>query len=65
MGGVTDHLTLEVSGALVLPFGFCNTDMLIHTIADKYSDLTPRDLGLQLGPLVGEAGLDDLLCVNA
>ncbi len=81
MGGVTDHLTLEATGALVIPFGVGSTDLLIHTImklgitaisctpsypavlervlADKYPDLTPRDLGLKLGLFGGEAGLDD------
>jgi phenylacetate-CoA ligase len=34
MGGVTDHLTLEATGALVVPFGVGNTDLLIRTIRD-------------------------------
>ena len=32
MGGVTDHLTLEESGAMVVPFGVGSTDLLIETI---------------------------------
>jgi phenylacetate-CoA ligase len=34
MGGVTDHLTLEATGALVIPFGVGNTELLIHTILE-------------------------------
>ena len=78
MGGVADHLTLEATGALVIPFGVGSTDLLIHTImelgitaisctpsypavlervlADKYPDLTPRDLGLRLGLLAVRRG---------
>jgi phenylacetate-CoA ligase len=81
MGGVTDHLTLEATGALVIPFGVGSTELLIHTIlelgitaisctpsypavlerviADKYPELSPRELGLKLGLFGGEAGLDD------
>ncbi len=81
MGGVTDHLTLEATGALVIPFGVGSTELLIHTIlelgitaisctpsypavlarviAQKYPDISPRDLGLKLGLFGGEAGLDD------
>ncbi len=32
MGGVTDHLTLEQTGAMVVPFGVGATDLLIDTI---------------------------------
>jgi phenylacetate-CoA ligase len=32
MGGVTDHLTLEQTGAMVVPFGVGSTELLIHTI---------------------------------
>ena len=32
MGGVTDHLTLEKTGAMVVPFGVGSTDLLIETI---------------------------------
>jgi phenylacetate-CoA ligase len=31
---VTDHLTLEATGALVIPFGIGNTDLLIRTIRE-------------------------------
>jgi phenylacetate-CoA ligase len=34
MGGVTDHLTLEHTGATVVPFGVGGTDLLIHTIRE-------------------------------
>lgn len=33
-GGVTDHLTLEETGACVVPFGVGNTNFLLETIAD-------------------------------
>ena len=32
MGGITDHLTLEATGAMVVPFGVGSTDLLIETI---------------------------------
>lgn len=32
MGGVSDHLTLEQTGAMVVPFGVGSTDLLIETI---------------------------------
>jgi len=32
MGGITDHLTLEQTGAMVVPFGVGSTDLLIDTI---------------------------------
>jgi phenylacetate-CoA ligase len=34
MGGVTDHMTLERTGATVVPFGVGNTELLIRTIRD-------------------------------
>jgi phenylacetate-CoA ligase len=32
MGGLTDHMTLERTGALVVPFGVGNTELLVRTI---------------------------------
>ena len=34
MGGLTDHLTLEKTGATVVPFGVGNTELLIRTIQE-------------------------------
>ncbi len=34
MGGVTDHLTLERSGAMVVPFGVGETALLVRTIRE-------------------------------
>lgn len=34
MGGVTDHMTLEKTGATVVPFGVGNTELLIRTIRE-------------------------------
>ncbi len=34
MGGVTDHLTLEKTGAMVVPFGVGGTELLIRTILE-------------------------------
>ena len=34
MGGVTDHLTLERTGAMVVPFGVGDTELLIRTIRE-------------------------------
>jgi phenylacetate-CoA ligase len=34
MGGVTDHLTLERTGAMVVPFGVGGTELLIRTILE-------------------------------
>jgi phenylacetate-CoA ligase len=34
MGGVTDHMTLEAAGALVVPFGVGGTELLIRTIRE-------------------------------
>ncbi|WP_343211937.1 AMP-binding protein (plasmid) [Aliisedimentitalea scapharcae] len=81
MGGLTDHMTLQKTGALVIPFGVGSTELLIRTIqevgvtalsctpsypavlerviADRFPDLSPKDLGLRLGLFGGEAGLDD------
>ena len=81
MGGVTDHLTLEQTGAMVVPFGVGSTELLIRTILETginaisctpsypavleraleehFPDLSPPDLGLELGLFGGEAGLDD------
>ena len=34
MGGLTDHLTLEATGALVVPFGVGSTELLVRTIRE-------------------------------
>jgi len=34
MGGLTDHMTLQETGALVIPFGVGSTELLIHTIRE-------------------------------
>ena len=34
MGGLTDHMTLERTGATVVPFGVGNTELLIRTIRE-------------------------------
>lgn len=34
MGGLTDHMTLEQTGALVVPFGVGGTELLIRTILE-------------------------------
>ncbi|GIS91579.1 MAG: hypothetical protein CM1200mP20_16200 [Pseudomonadota bacterium] len=34
MGGLTDHLGLEATGALVVPFGSGATQLLVRTILD-------------------------------
>jgi phenylacetate-CoA ligase len=34
MGGLTDHLTLQATGALVIPFGVGSTELLVRTIAE-------------------------------
>ena len=34
MGGLTDHLTLERTGAMVVPFGVGDTELLIRTIQE-------------------------------
>ena len=38
MGGVTDHLTLEQAGAMVIPFGVGSTELLIRTILETGAD---------------------------
>lgn len=38
MGGVTDHLTLERTGAMVVPFGVGSTELLIRTILETGID---------------------------
>lgn len=38
MGGVTDHLTLEKTGAMVVPFGVGSTELLIRTILETGID---------------------------
>ena len=34
MGGLTDHMTLEATGALVVPFGVGSTELLLRTIIE-------------------------------
>jgi len=34
MGGLTDHMTLEATGAMVVPFGVGSTELLIRTIRE-------------------------------
>lgn len=34
MGGLTDHMTLEQTGAMVIPFGVGNSRLLVQTILD-------------------------------
>lgn len=34
MGGLTDHMTLQATGALVVPFGVGSTELLIRTIQE-------------------------------
>ncbi len=34
MGGVTDHLTLEATGAVAVPFGVGSTELLVRTIGE-------------------------------
>ena len=81
MRGLTDHTTLETTGATVIPFGVGDSELLIRTVLDlginaisctpsyprvlervledRFPNMKPRDLGLQLGLFGGEAGLDD------
>src|SRR5208282_4076813 len=73
MGGFTDHLTLEATGASVVPFGVGGSELgitaisctpsypavLERVIAAHFPGLEPKALGLQLGLFGGEAGLDD------
>ena len=37
-GGVTDHLSLEATGATVIPFGIGNSELLIQTVLDLKVD---------------------------
>ena len=81
MGGLTDHMTLERTGATVVPFGVGGTERLIRTIREiginaisctpsypavlervleeRFPDVYPAELGLELGLFGGEPGLDD------
>ena len=81
VGGVSDHLSLEATGCMAVPFGVGGGELLIETIralgvsaihctpsypavleqviAERFPGLAPRDLGLRLGLLVGEAGLEN------
>ena len=80
MGGLTDHLSLEKSGAAVVPYGVGNSKQLIETILNikasvlsctpsylnklvyvlnEHFDIKPKDLGLRLGLLGTEGGLQD------
>ena len=36
MGGVSDHLSLEATGATVVPFGVGNSELLIRTVLDLH-----------------------------
>ena len=38
MGGLTDHLCVETTGAMVIPFGVGNTRLLIQTLLDLQVD---------------------------
>ncbi len=80
MGGLTDHLSLEKSGAAVIPYGVGNSKQLIESIQNikastisctpsylnklvyvlnEFFDVEPKDLGLRLGLLGTEGGLQD------
>lgn len=80
MGGLTDHLSLEKSGAAVIPYGVGNSKQLIESIQNikastisctpsylnklvyvlnEFFDVKPKDLGLRLGLLGTEGGLQD------
>lgn len=81
MGGLSDHLVLEATGAASIPFGVGATELLIRTILDlkitaiqctpsypavmelvlleKFPGIKPRDLGLKIGVLTGEPGLEN------
>jgi phenylacetate-CoA ligase len=82
MGGLSDHMVMEATGAASIPFGVGASELLIRTIldlkvtaiqctpsypavletvvAEKFPKLKPRDLGLQIGVLTGEPGLENL-----
>ncbi|OAN79183.1 CoF synthetase [Jannaschia sp. EhC01] len=38
MGGLTDHMTLQATGALVIPFGVGSTELLVRTIQEVAID---------------------------
>jgi phenylacetate-CoA ligase len=81
MGGLSDHLVLEATGAASIPFGVGATELLIRTIldlkvaviqctpsypavlerviAERFPGLQPHDLGLRIGILTGEPGLEN------
>ena len=80
MGGLTDHMSLEKSGAAVIPFGVGNSKQLIETIINtkattisctpsylnkliyvlnEFFNIKPKELGLKLGLLGTEGGLQD------
>ena len=80
MGGLTDHMSLEESGAAVVPYGVGNSKQLIETILNikantisctpsylnklnyvlkEFFDIKPKQLGLKLGLLGTEGGLQD------
>src|SRR5215216_7645254 len=83
MGGLSDHMVMEATGAASIPFGVGGSELLIRTIldlkitaiqctpsypavleavvAEKFPKLNPRELGLQIGVLTGEPGLEDLV----
>lgn len=81
MGGLSDYLVIEATGAASIPFGIGSSELLIRTIldlkvtaiqctasypavlerviADRFPELTPKDLGLGIGILTGEPGLEN------
>jgi phenylacetate-CoA ligase len=81
MGGLSDHMVMEATGAASIPFGVGGSELLIRTvldlkvtaiqctpsypavleavIAEKFPKLKPRELGLQIGVLTGEPGLEN------
>ena len=81
MGGLSDHLVLEATGAASIPFGVGASELLIRTIldlkvtaiqctpsypavlerviAERFAGVRPRDLGLKIGVLTGEPGLEN------
>ncbi len=80
MGGLTDHMSLEKSGAAVIPYGVGNSKQLIETILNlkantisctpsylnklnyvlrEFYEIEPKQLGLKLGLLGTEGGLQD------
>lgn len=81
MGGLSDHMVLEATGAACIPFGVGSSDLLIRTaldlkiaaiqctpsypavleqiLAERFPGVAPRDLGLRIGVLTGEPGLEN------